>query len=80
MDYVAASYGIAKALGGANRRIRDQWIRASQSNLEDKNRFFQTARGSALECAAMHDILTAFEWKRIVSMLTRLIQRSDGVA
>ena len=105
IEYVAASYGIAKALTGANRHVRDQWLRASQSiplniaegngkqSLKDKNRFFEIARGSALECAAIHDILTAFAaideesnsqgkspWRRIVSMLTRLIQRSDRVA
>jgi hypothetical protein len=27
---------------------------------QDKNRYFQIARGSALECTAVHDILTAF--------------------
>ena len=104
IEYVAASYGIAKSLSGPNRHIRDQWLRASQSiplniaegngkqNLKDKNRYFQIARGSALECAAVHDILQAFslideevnrqgksQLKRIVSMLTRLIQRTDRV-
>jgi four helix bundle protein len=65
IEYVAASYEIAKALNGANRHIRDQWLRAAQSiplniaegnvnqNLKDKNRYFQIARGSALECAAV---------------------------
>jgi hypothetical protein len=61
--------------------------------LKDKNRFFEIARGSALECAAIHDILVSFEaidlevnrvgkinLKRIVSMLTRLIQRTDSVS
>ena len=51
------------------------------------------ARGSALECAAIHDILLSFEaidtetnrigktnLKRIVSMLTRLIQRTETVS
>jgi four helix bundle protein len=101
IEYVAASYGIAKALSGANRHIRDQWLRAAQSiplniaegngkqSLKDKNRYFEIARGSALECAAIHDMLVAFaaideesnrqgksRLKRIVSMLTRLIQRS----
>jgi four helix bundle protein len=104
IEYVAASYENAKALRGANRHIRDQWLRAAQSiplniaegngkqNLKDKNRYFQIARGSALECAAVHDILATFavleeanrqgksQLKRIVSMLTRLIQRTDGVA
>jgi len=103
ISYIAASAEIAKSLAGANRHIRDQWIRAAQSislniaegngkqNLRDKNRFFQIARGSALECAAVHDLLAAFggidemvnrhgKWQleRIVSMLTRLIQRGGG--
>ena len=63
-----------------------------KQNLKDKNRYFQIAHGSALECAAVHDILEAFslmdeeanrqgksQLKRIVSMLTRLIQRTDRV-
>ena len=61
--------------------------------MKDKNRFFEIARGAAFECAAIHDILQALsaidgesnrrgksELKRIVSMLTRLIQRTDRVA
>ncbi|OHB82226.1 MAG: hypothetical protein A2W31_02695 [Planctomycetes bacterium RBG_16_64_10] len=100
IDYVAFSHAIAKTLSGTNRHIRDQWFRASQSiplniaegngkqSLKDKNRFFEIARGSALECAAIHDILNALaaidvesnglgksQLKRIVSMLTRLVQR-----
>ncbi len=64
-----------------------------KQSLKDKNRFFEIARGSALECAAIHDILISFEaidlelnrvgqtnLKRIVSMLTRLIQRTDSVS
>ena len=105
IDYVSYSYRIAKSLTGLERHVRDQWIRASQSiplniaegngkqSLRDKNRFFEIARGSALECAAIHDILKSFDvidpelnrigkcsLKRIVSMLTRLIQRSDSVS
>ncbi|XZE21163.1 four helix bundle protein [Pirellulaceae bacterium SH449] len=104
IEYVASSYRIAKSLNGAERHARDQWLRAAQSiplniaegngkqSLKDKNRFFDIARGSALECAAIHDILLSFEaidpelnrvgktnLKRIVSMLTRLIQRTDSV-
>ena len=104
IGYVALSYQIAKSLGGANRQARDQWLRAAQSiplniaegngkqSLKDKNRFFEIARGSALECAAIHDVLRVCDaidadsncrgktdLKRIVSMLTRLIQRT-GVA
>jgi hypothetical protein len=52
IEYVTASYGIAKGLTGVNRHIRDQWLRAAQSiplniaegngkqSLKDKNRFF----------------------------------------
>ena len=105
IEYVGSAYLNAKRLGGADRHIRDQWLRAAQSvplniaegngkqSLKDKNRFFEIARGSALECAAIHDILESFaavddesnragksQLKRIVSMLTRLIQRSVTVA
>jgi hypothetical protein len=57
------------------------------------NRFFEIARGSALECDAIHDVLRVCDaiddetnrngkstLKRIVSMLTRLIQRTENVA
>ncbi len=69
IDYVAFSFGIARALGGVNRRARDQWLRAAQSiplniaagsgkqSLKDKNRFFEIARGSAFECDEIHDVL-----------------------
>jgi len=103
IEYVSFSYGVARSLSGAIRHLRDQWLRAAQliplnnaegngkQNLKDKNRYFQTARGSALPCAAVHDMLMAFavldeeanrqgksQLKRIVSMLTRLIQPTDG--
>jgi len=105
IGYVAEMYPIAKSFRGDQRHLRDQWLRAAQSvplniaegngkqSVKDKNRFFEIARGSALECAAIHDILQALsaidaesnrrgksELKRIVSMLTRLIQRTDRVA
>jgi four helix bundle protein len=97
--YVAFSYQIEKSLSGSNRQARDQWLRAAQSiplniaegngkqSLKDKNRFFEIARRSALECAAIHDVLRVCDaidddsnchgktaLKRIVSMLTRLIR------
>ena len=67
--YVAFSYRIAKSLSGVHRPARDWWFRAAQSiplniaegngkqSLKDKNRFFEIARGSALECASIHDVL-----------------------
>jgi four helix bundle protein len=64
-----------------------------KQSLKDKNRYFDMARGSALECAAIHDVLRVFDaidvesnrdgksnLKRIVSMLTRLIQCTEIVA
>jgi len=105
VDYVAYCYGLAKTLAGTNRHARDQWLRAAQSiplniaegnvkqSLKDKSRFFEIARGSALECASIHDVLRVCDaitddasqlgksnLKRIVSMLTRLIQRTTVVS
>jgi four helix bundle protein len=104
IDYVAFSFEIAKSLSGMSRQARDQWLRAAQSiplniaegngkqSLRDKNRYFEIARGSALECAAIHDVLRVCaaiqddaNWqgkavlKRIVSMLTRMVQRSAEI-
>ncbi|XZE46992.1 hypothetical protein SH467x_004011 [Pirellulaceae bacterium SH467] len=31
-----------------------------KQSLKDKNRLFEIARGSALECAAIHEILQSF--------------------
>ena len=81
-----------------NRHIKDQLSRASLSiplniaegngkrSLQDRRRFFEIARGSAMECAALLDVLHRFssgfresdgEIKtlllRIVSMLTRMV-------
>lgn len=40
-----------------NRHLRDQ-------STKDKIRFFETAWGSALESAAIHDILSTFEYEK----------------
>ncbi len=102
IDYVAYSFRIAKTLNGLHRHARDQWIRAAQSiplniaegngkqSLKDKSRFFEISRGSALECAAIQDVLRVCDamddesdhrgksdLKRVVSMLTGLIQRTE---
>ena len=105
IEYVASSFAIAKNLNGAHRHARDQWLRAAQSiplniaegngkrSLKDRSRFLDIARGSALECAAIQDVLSATDalddnhndelkrmLQRTMSMLTRLIARSGGVA
>ena len=105
IDYVSSSFAVAKDLNGCHRHARDQWLRAAQSiplniaegngkrSLRDRSRFLDIARGSALECVAIQDVLSATDGlnderhrqmkqmlHRIVSMLTRLIARSDVVA
>ena len=71
IDYVAWVYKKAADLNGVHRPARDQWLRASQSiplNIAegngkaaeaDRRRFFEIARGSTLECAAIQDVLVA---------------------
>ena len=82
---------------GVHRLARDQWLRASQSiplNIAegngktteaDRRRYFEIARGSALECAAIQDVLVVGkaldgresqprknELDRMAAMLSRL--------
>jgi four helix bundle protein len=69
IGYVAWDYEKAATLEGVHRAARDQWLRASQSiplNIAegngktadaDRRRYFEIARGSALECAAIQDVL-----------------------
>ncbi len=71
MGYVTWVYGKAYGLNGVHRPARDQWLRASQSiplNIAegngktteaDRRRYFEVARGSTLECAAIQDVLVA---------------------
>ena len=101
LKYVGWAYKLALELTGNNRHARDQLLRASQSITQniaegngkgtqaDRRRFFEIARGSALECASIQDILqecSVIEGKenqegkamllRIVSMLTKLGKRN----
>jgi len=105
IEYVAAAFASSRSLEGLHRHARDQWLRAAQSiplniaegngkrSLKDRARFLDIARGSALECAAIQDVLvvsggmireTDHELKsklvRIVAMLTRMAMKFDGVS
>ncbi|MCS7471624.1 four helix bundle protein [Stieleria sp. ICT_E10.1] len=105
IEYTADSFSLAKDLTGLRRHARDQWLRASQSiplniaegngkrSAKDRGRYLEIARGSALECAAIQDVLTAtggldaatgrelkLKLKRIVSMLTRMVMKTDTVS
>jgi four helix bundle protein len=97
IGYVAWVYEKAATLEGVHRTARDQWLRASQSiplNIAegngktadaDRRRYFEIARGSALECAAIQDVLVVgkaleeaesqarkIEIDRMAAMLSRL--------
>ena len=97
IGYVAWVCEKAGELSGVHRSARDQWLRASQSiplNIAegngktadaDRRRYFEIARGSALECAAIQDVLVVGkaldktesrsrkqELDRMAAMLSRL--------
>jgi four helix bundle protein len=105
IGYVAWVYEKAEGLSGVHRAARDQWLRASQSiplNIAegngktadaDRRRYFEIARGSALECAAIQDVLVVgkalddaesqrrkHELDRMAAMLSRLGGRGYQVA
>ncbi len=105
IEYVASAFETSSGLSGLHRHARDQWLRAAQSvplniaegngkrSLKDRSRFLDIARGSALECAAIQDVLvvsggldqkTSFDLKsklvRIVAMLTKMAMKFDGVS
>jgi four helix bundle protein len=104
LEYVAWAYRLARKLTGQDRHARDQLLRASQSipqNIAegngkgteaDRRRYFEIARGSALECASIQDTLAVCDTLdqkeneegkkmlfRIVSMLTKLGKRTISV-
>ena len=104
IDYVARSFEAAQLLEGLYRHARDQWLRAAQSiplniaegngkrSLKDRAHFLDIARGSALEYAAIQDVVVTTKGirvqddaamkallLRIVAMLTRMAMKFDGV-
>jgi len=104
IGYVAWVYEKPGSLTGVHRPARDQWLRASQSiplntaegngktAHPDRRRYFETARGSALECAAIQDVLVVgkalneieslerkTELDRMAAMLSRLGGRGYNV-
>jgi len=103
IEYVGWAYRFCESLKG-HRNARDQLLRASQAiplNIAegngkategDRRRYFEIARGSALECGAVQDVLhvcgaLAAEENanrkvlldRIVAMLTKLGHRGYAV-
>ena len=99
IDYVGWAYRLCEGLKG-HRNAKDQLLRASQAiplNIAegngkategDRRRYFEIARGSALECGAVQGVLQVCEalcpeqneqaqrvLDRIVAMLTKLGQR-----
>jgi four helix bundle protein len=96
--YVARSFEAAQPLEGLHRHARDQWLRASQSmplniaegndkrSLKDRARFLDIARGTALECAAIQDVLVRTKGIKVQddaamkAMLTRMAMKFDGDA
>ena len=97
IGYVAWVYEKSATLEGIHRAARDPWLRASQAirlNIAegngktgdaDRRRYFEIARGSALKCAAVQDVLVVgkalekdesrkrkTELDRMAAMLSRL--------
>lgn len=104
IEYVGWAHRLCTGLKGDQRSTKDQLLRASQSiplNIAegngkvteaDRRRFFEIARGSALECAAIQDVLEVCDMlskeqnleakkllDRIVAMLSKLGQRGYTV-
>jgi four helix bundle protein len=105
LEFVRFVSEITKELPAAHRNAREQLIRASQSiplNIAEGNgkrfaaerrRFLEIARGSAMECAAILDVLVTvgacdesqtLEGKalllRIVAMLSKMTEQRESLA
>jgi four helix bundle protein len=98
LEFIELVLPLLKQIPKGNREISEQLKRASISLLlniaegagrsapDDKKRFYTTARGSALECAALFDLLLRWQFvsqetvntcknklHQIASMLSKLI-------
>ncbi len=83
IDYMAWPYVLAKELSGVDRHARDQLLRSAQSILlniaegngkgtnADRRRFFEIARESAMECAAIQDCLEACQGNSLAVLDSR---------
>ncbi|NUM54802.1 MAG: four helix bundle protein [Candidatus Hydrogenedentes bacterium] len=105
LEFVRFVNELEKSIPPAHRNARDQLIRASQSiplNIAEGNgkrfaaerrRFLEIARGSAMECAAILDVLVTVSacdrsqiapgkdfLLRIVAMLSKMTEPRESVA
>jgi len=104
IEYAKWAFLISKKLTTENRHSKDHMLRASQSiplNIAegngrsteaDRRHFFEISRGSAMECAAIQDLLEACGalepdenvkgkelLERIVAMLTKMAGRGYAI-
>ena len=99
INYVAWVYKQSGQLHGLHRHAIDQWLRASQSiplniaegngksTQADRRKYFEIARGSALQCAAIQDVLRAthaleqtehLEQKQHLNRIGIMLSKSGG--
>jgi len=104
LEFVSYTGDLLEGLEGSHRHARDQLMRSSQSiplniaegngkrSFRDRRRFFEIARGSAMESAATLDVLLSLGactedqvapcrvlLIRIVSMLSKLAESQKGL-